>query len=128
MKVLLSTEATGGAISVRARHKPGEGSPDRVHFNQEEMFFIIEGSCELTVDNETSKAGPGTSSSSRGTWCAASRTSATRRRSYSTGDWQVDRTTTPKDDRNSKPAAEDRSTRRYKAAPLNEIKSGEDIL
>jgi mannose-6-phosphate isomerase-like protein (cupin superfamily) len=59
MKVLLSTEATGGAISVGS-HKPGEGPPDHVHFNQEEMFFIVEGTYELTVGDQTSTVGPGT--------------------------------------------------------------------
>lgn len=44
MNVLLTTEATGGAISVlMAWHKPGEGPPDHVHFHQEEIFFIVEG-------------------------------------------------------------------------------------
>jgi len=61
MKVLLSTEATGGAISVlMAWHKPGEGPPDHVHFSQEEMFFIVEGTYELTVGDQTSTVGPGT--------------------------------------------------------------------
>src|SRR5215467_4941257 len=61
MKVLLSTEATGGAISVlMADHKPGEGPPDHVHFSQEEMFFVVEGTYELTVGDQTSTAGPGT--------------------------------------------------------------------
>jgi mannose-6-phosphate isomerase-like protein (cupin superfamily) len=61
MKVLLSTEATGGAISViMGWHKPGEGPPDHVHFNQEEMFFIVEGTYELTVGDQTSTVGPGT--------------------------------------------------------------------
>jgi len=61
MKVLLSTEATGGAISVlMAWHKPGEGPPDHVHFSQEEMFFIVEGTYELTVGGQTSTVGPGT--------------------------------------------------------------------
>ena len=61
MRVLLSTEATGGAISViMAWHKPGEGPPDRVHFSQEEMFFIVEGTYELTIGGETSTVGPGT--------------------------------------------------------------------
>ena len=60
-KVLLTTEATGGAISViLAWHKPGEGPPDHVHFKQEEMFFIVEGSYELTVGDQTSTVGPGT--------------------------------------------------------------------
>ena len=60
MRVLLTTEATGGAISViMASHKPGEGPPDHVHFNQEEMFFILEGTYELTVGGQTSTAGAG---------------------------------------------------------------------
>ena len=61
MKVLLTTEATGGAISVIVGcHKPGEGPADHVNFNQEEMFFILEGTYELTVGDQTSTAGPGT--------------------------------------------------------------------
>ncbi len=61
MKVLLTTEATRGAISViMGWHKPGEGPPDHVHFNQEEVFFIVEGTYELTVGGRTSTVGPGT--------------------------------------------------------------------
>ena len=61
MRVLLTTGATGGAISViMAWHKPGEGPPDHVHFSQEEMFFIVEGTYELTLDGQTSTVGPGT--------------------------------------------------------------------
>jgi len=37
-----------------------EGAPDHVHFDQEEMFFIVEGTYELTVDGQTTTAGPGT--------------------------------------------------------------------
>jgi len=61
MKVLLTSEATGGAISVlMGWHKPGEGPPDHVHFDQEEMFFILEGTYELTIDGQTTTAGAGT--------------------------------------------------------------------
>jgi mannose-6-phosphate isomerase-like protein (cupin superfamily) len=61
IKVLLTTEATGGAISVlMGWHKPGEGPGDHVHFNKEEIFFIIEGTYELTVGDQTTTAGPGT--------------------------------------------------------------------
>jgi len=61
MKVLLSSEATDGAISVlMAWLKPGEGPGDHVHFDQEEMFFIVEGTYEMTVGGQTSTAGPGT--------------------------------------------------------------------
>jgi len=60
MDVLLTTEATGGATSVIvAWHKPGEGPPAHVHFKQEEILFIIEGLYEVTVGDETTKAGPG---------------------------------------------------------------------
>ena len=61
LKVLLTTEATGGAMSViMGWHKPGEGPPDHVHFNQEEMFFVCEGTYEVTVADQTSTVGPGT--------------------------------------------------------------------
>jgi hypothetical protein len=60
MDVLLTSEATGGATSVIvAWHKPGEGPPNHVHFKQEEILFIIEGLYEVTVSDETTKAGPG---------------------------------------------------------------------
>jgi len=61
LKILLTTEATAGAISVlMAWHKPGEGPPDHLHLSQEEVFFILEGTYELTVGGQTSTAGPGT--------------------------------------------------------------------
>ena len=61
MKVLLATEATGGTISViMAWHKPGEGPPDHMHSSQEEMFFIVEGTYEVTAGGQTSTVGPGT--------------------------------------------------------------------
>ena len=61
MDVLLTTEATGGATSViMAWHKPGEGPPDHVHFSHDEMVFIVEGTYELTIGDQTSTAGPGT--------------------------------------------------------------------
>jgi mannose-6-phosphate isomerase-like protein (cupin superfamily) len=61
VKVLLSTEATGGALSVLLGwHKPGEGPPDHVHYGQEEIFFIVDGTYELTIGGQTSTVGPGT--------------------------------------------------------------------
>jgi mannose-6-phosphate isomerase-like protein (cupin superfamily) len=41
-------------------HRPGEGQPDHFHFSQEEVFFILEGTYELTVGGQTSTVGPGT--------------------------------------------------------------------
>jgi mannose-6-phosphate isomerase-like protein (cupin superfamily) len=61
MKILLTTEATDGTLSVIiGSHKPGEGPPDHVHFSQEEVFFIVERTYELTIGDQTSTAGPGT--------------------------------------------------------------------
>ena len=61
LKVLLTTKATDGAISVLVGwHKPGEGPPDHLHFSQDEVFFILEGTYELAVDEQTSTVGPGT--------------------------------------------------------------------
>jgi mannose-6-phosphate isomerase-like protein (cupin superfamily) len=60
MRVLLTTESTGGATSVlMAWHQPGEGPPDHVHFSQEEIFFIVEGTYEVIVDGMRVVAGPG---------------------------------------------------------------------
>src|SRR5262245_13672873 len=61
IKVLLTTEFTGGATSVlMAWHRPGQGPPDHVHLSQAEICFIIQGSYELTVAGRTSTVGPGT--------------------------------------------------------------------
>jgi quercetin dioxygenase-like cupin family protein len=61
MQVLLSSEATGGTISViMACHKPGEGPPDHLHHTQEECFYIVEGTYELTAGAATRTLGPGT--------------------------------------------------------------------
>jgi mannose-6-phosphate isomerase-like protein (cupin superfamily) len=60
MQVLLSTEATGGKLSVLlVSHQPGEGPPDHLHYSQDECFFIVEGTYELTVDGTTRTVGAG---------------------------------------------------------------------
>ena len=61
MKVLLSAEATEGKISViLAAHQPGEGPPDHLHHSQEECFYVIEGTYEMTAGNESRMVGAGT--------------------------------------------------------------------
>lgn len=58
--VLLTTEATGGAVSVVLGHlAPGDGPPDHVHLEQDEMFYVLEGTVELTAADQTAIAGPG---------------------------------------------------------------------
>jgi mannose-6-phosphate isomerase-like protein (cupin superfamily) len=61
MKVLRTTEATGGATSVIIGwHKPGESPRDHLHSSQEEIFYIIDGIYELSVGERTEAVGPGT--------------------------------------------------------------------
>ena len=106
MDVLLTTEATGGATSVIvAWHKLGEGPPDHVHFKQEEILFIIEGLYEVTVGDESAKAVPAVSSSSRAMLCTASRTSAASRDACWAGACRVGRTITSKRSPSLLPAA-----------------------
>jgi quercetin dioxygenase-like cupin family protein len=58
--LLLTTEATGGAVSVVLGHlAAGDGPPDHVHLEQDEMFYVLEGTVELTAAEQTAIAGPG---------------------------------------------------------------------
>ena len=47
MKVLLNTGGSFSALYVV--HQPGEGPPPHVHYNQEEYFYILEGTYEMTL-------------------------------------------------------------------------------
>jgi len=56
-EVLLSTGAR--AVSM-ACHEPGEGPREQIHFVQDEVFFIVEGTYRFIADGQTRTAGPGT--------------------------------------------------------------------
>lgn len=57
VKVLLSTEATGGAISVLVgRIKPGEGPGGHVHFNQEDILHRLSPIIVWKLSVETSSS------------------------------------------------------------------------
>jgi mannose-6-phosphate isomerase-like protein (cupin superfamily) len=59
--VLFTTEATGGAVSAVVGHvEPGDGSPDHVHFKQDEMFYVLEGTFEFATGDQIATARPGT--------------------------------------------------------------------
>jgi quercetin dioxygenase-like cupin family protein len=61
MRIMLTTEQTGGALAaVYARHEPEQGPIDHVHFHQEEYFLVIEGTYKVTAGDVTRTAGPGT--------------------------------------------------------------------
>jgi mannose-6-phosphate isomerase-like protein (cupin superfamily) len=50
-----------GALSVKMLcHEPGEGLRPQAHFNRDEVFFVIEGTYQLTADDRSWRTGPGT--------------------------------------------------------------------
>jgi len=60
MRIMLTAEQTGGALAaVYAKHEPGQGPIDHVHFEQEEYFLVLEGTYEITVGNVTREVGRG---------------------------------------------------------------------
>ena len=60
-KIMLRTEETGGAFSaLLVMHGPGEGPPPHSHAGQAEYFFVVEGTYEMTVGDETRIIEPGT--------------------------------------------------------------------
>ncbi|NVZ53849.1 cupin domain-containing protein [Pseudomonas sp. B6002] len=61
MRILLSTEASGGATSVIiASHNPGEGPPPHLHHSQEEFIFVVEGTYHVRVNGVEQTVGAGT--------------------------------------------------------------------
>jgi mannose-6-phosphate isomerase-like protein (cupin superfamily) len=56
-EVLLSI----GALAVSmACHEPGEGPREQVHFSQDKVFLVVEGTYQFTAADQTRTAGPGT--------------------------------------------------------------------
>ena len=59
--IFFTTETTGGAVSAVLGHlDPGAGPPDHVHFKQDEMFYVLEGTFEFAIGDQIATAGPGT--------------------------------------------------------------------
>jgi quercetin dioxygenase-like cupin family protein len=59
--VLFTTEIPGGAVLAVLGHlEPGAGPADHVHFKQDEMFYVLEGTFEFAIGDQVSTAGPGT--------------------------------------------------------------------
>lgn len=59
-KTILSAEDTGGAMSIVDSLSPaGSGPPRHVHANEDEVFVILTGSCDLWLEGETVRQGPG---------------------------------------------------------------------
>ncbi len=62
MTVLMSADQTGGTLSaIVAEHEPGVGPPPHVHFSQEEIFYVLDGTYEVAINGGAPEiAGPGT--------------------------------------------------------------------
>lgn len=59
-KVLLSREASGGALSVtESVGPPNSGPPRHVHHDADETFVMLSGECEFWLEGETFHRGPG---------------------------------------------------------------------
>ena len=56
-----TTDSTGGALAVLEQiAAPGTGSPYHMHHNEDEMFYVIEGSVRFVSGERSWIAGPGT--------------------------------------------------------------------
>lgn len=59
-KPILTTDASGGAMSIVDSVSPeGSGPPRHVHDAEDETFVILSGTCEFWVAGETVVKGPG---------------------------------------------------------------------
>jgi quercetin dioxygenase-like cupin family protein len=59
-RTILSTAASGGAMSIVDTFSPaGSGPPRHVHHAEEEAFVVLSGEIELWVAGQTSRLGPG---------------------------------------------------------------------
>jgi quercetin dioxygenase-like cupin family protein len=54
------SEATGGAYSIlELTLAPGSGAPEHVHQREDEIFYVVEGECEIQAGGQTWVAGAG---------------------------------------------------------------------
>ena len=59
-RTMLSTRATGGAMSItEIVHGPLEGPPRHIHHNEDEVFVILSGGVEFWLDGQSFVRGPG---------------------------------------------------------------------
>ncbi len=59
-RTILSTAASGGAMSIGDTFSPeGSGPPRHVHHAEDETFVVLSGEIELWVAGRTSRLGPG---------------------------------------------------------------------
>ena len=57
---LVTGEETGGAyFAMEAFIPPGGGPPPHIHRNEDETFYVLEGSCTIRLGDRSVVAGPG---------------------------------------------------------------------
>ena len=58
--VKCSGDDTGGAFTlIEALVPPQSGPPPHIHRREDEMFYVLEGEFEISIDDQRSSAGPG---------------------------------------------------------------------
>ena len=61
-KTILTTEQSGGAMSIVDSWSPaGSGPPRHIHAGEDETFVVITGTCKVWIAGEEHLAGPGES-------------------------------------------------------------------
>lgn len=61
-KTILTTEQSGGAMSIVDSWSPaGSGPPRHIHAGEDETFVVITGTCKVWIAGEERLAGPGES-------------------------------------------------------------------
>jgi quercetin dioxygenase-like cupin family protein len=59
-RFLVTGEETGGAyFAMEAIVPPGGGPPPHIHRNEDETFYIVEGQCDIRLEDEVVTAGVG---------------------------------------------------------------------
>lgn len=59
-RVVLSKRDTGGALSMFDYSSPqGSGVPPHIHMNEDEIWFVLEGAIEVTIEGVTHRVEPG---------------------------------------------------------------------
>ncbi|SMY09184.1 cupin domain-containing protein [Flavimaricola marinus] len=59
-RTILSSAATGGAMSITdSVSPPRSGPPRHIHANEDEVFVVLSGEIDYWLDGETGRVGPG---------------------------------------------------------------------
>ena len=57
--LVTGAESGGAYFAMEAYVPPGGGPPPHIHRNEDETFYIVEGSCDFLLGDETITGGPG---------------------------------------------------------------------